>query len=267
MQIIPDSHLDHGLKQDHVDFLMKEFGDRTDFFIETVELPPELSDLQNELYGPRVGDEPVTEDEVHYAVRGDRKGKSRMIAKPSRPTRFMTVIAGPSEGYDGIVLYTAYGGFSAEREPFGAPPEALAASEKFWSEHALASEEESMERPTQVRFVSLLQHSITLRLPDNTDMTVKPSGAVARVVSRVGESRTFTDIPLPVLPPLDVGTIEGLPESEDGVIYLVSGMVAGHEQVVNIREDVMAPATGPDDGAIRKGGHIVAVTQLRAAAW
>ena len=140
MQIIPDSHLDHGLTQDHVDFLMKKFADRTDFFIETVEMPSELSDLQNELYGPRAGDDPVTEDEVHYAVRGDRKGESRRIAKPSRPTRFMTVIAGPEEDVLGLVLYTAYGGVSAEREPFDAPPEALAASEKFWAEHALASE-------------------------------------------------------------------------------------------------------------------------------
>jgi len=140
MKIDPESHLDHGLTQAHIDHMMERFADKTTFFIETFEMPAELPDLMNGLYGPRVGDPPVTEDQVHYKVRGDRKGESRMIAKPPRPTRMMTVIAGPADDVEGIVLYTAYGGVSAERAPFDAPEDEKEKSARFWSEHALASE-------------------------------------------------------------------------------------------------------------------------------
>lgn len=131
-----------------------------------------------------------------------------------------------------------------------------------------------MERPAQAKLYNLTPHKITLRTMRAAqrdgaprDLTIEPSGTIARVVSRVGESKTFTDIPVPVLPPVDPGSIEGLPEPEDGVVYIVSGFVIGHPEIAGIREDVMAPATGPKDNAIRnERGHIVAVTQLRAAA-
>ena len=123
-------------------------------------------------------------------------------------------------------------------------------------------------------FHSLLPHPVTLRTSEAAqdqgvprDLTIEPSGTVARVVTGEQTAHTFTDIPVPVLPPADLGTVEGLPEPKDDVVYLVSGFVIGHPDIRGIREDVMAPATGPNDGAIRnEKGHIVAVTQLREAA-
>ena len=46
----------------------------------------------------------------------------------------MTIVCGPHDGHD-FVLFTAYGGPQAPREPFeDKSPEAR----KFWEEHALA---------------------------------------------------------------------------------------------------------------------------------
>ncbi len=60
-----------------------------------------------------------------------------------------------------------------------------------------------------------------------------------------------------------VGRVEGLPEPQEGTIYIVSGMVLAHCQG---RTDVFGPGTGPKDGAIRnEKGHIIAVTRLIAA--
>jgi hypothetical protein len=84
-----------------------------------------------------MGDEPVDEREVVRIVRNGRPCESRMIERAMRPVRIMTVIIGP----DGM-LYTAFGGPPAEREP-GDPslaedPDALRAAQAFWKLHALA---------------------------------------------------------------------------------------------------------------------------------
>jgi hypothetical protein len=53
--------------------------------------------------------------------------------------------------------------------------------------------------------------------------------------------------------------VEGLPEPEDGVIYITSSLVAGK---LPSRPDVLAPDTGPT--AVRdENGHIVAVNRLQ----
>lgn len=142
MIVLPVSHLDHGLTAAHVAWLERRFVSRTGFFLETVELPAELPPLTCALHGPLVGDPPVPEDEVSYRRRGDRPGASRLCARPSRPTRLLTVIAGP-EGEDPCVLYTAFGGPAAPREPFDpglADGELREASRAFWAEHALSDE-------------------------------------------------------------------------------------------------------------------------------
>lgn len=142
LSITSSSHLDHGLSAAHIAFMLKHFQDRDSFFIETVELPEELSPLQSGLYGPAAGDAPIQDAEVRLGARGDRSYSSRLIDQPTRPTRLLTVIAGAHEGLP-CMLYTAFGGPQAAREP-GDPSlegEELQESERFWAQHALSSME------------------------------------------------------------------------------------------------------------------------------
>lgn len=142
LKICSVSHLDHGLTPEHVTWLLERFKDRSGFFIQTVELPAELGDLDCALYGPAVDDEPIAESDVRYVVRGKRPCASRIVNRPTRKTRKVTVIAGPSDEGE-CTLYTAYGGPMAPREP-GDPTipdfEAIKFSRDFWAAHALAGE-------------------------------------------------------------------------------------------------------------------------------
>jgi hypothetical protein len=139
MKIVSASHVDHGLSQAQVDWLVSRFADRKAFFIESVELPAELGTVPCGLYGPKMGDAPVGEGEVVYQRRGARENESRMVKLPMRPTRTVTVIAGPHEA-EPCVLYTSFGGPLSPKEP-GDPtlkPEEKDAAVAFWREHALA---------------------------------------------------------------------------------------------------------------------------------
>jgi hypothetical protein len=140
--IHPNSHMDHGLTESHVKWLLERFADKTGFFIETVELPDALPSLLSGIHGPAAGDAPVPEDEVHYSRRGDRAGASRLCHRAPRATRLMTVIAGP-RGAEPCSLYTAFGGGLAPREPWDASLRTDAEkseSAAFWSVHALSVE-------------------------------------------------------------------------------------------------------------------------------
>jgi hypothetical protein len=107
--------------------------------------------------------------------------------------------------------------------------------------------------------VNLTPHAIVLRLPDGTDLTIPPSGQVARVAVAPAAPVVVPGIPVPVLPAPVLGEVTGLPSPADGIGFIVSGMVA---QAAS-RPDVFAPATGPGDGAIRNAaGQVVAVTRL-----
>jgi hypothetical protein len=134
-----DSHLDHGLTAAHLAFIVSHFANRTGFFTETVTMPDDLPDLTCGLYGPIMGDPPVT-DNVSFEARGERAYPSRTVALPTRPTRLLTVIAGPHKGAP-CVLYTAHGGPKAPREagdPTLQTPEDVGESIVFWATHALA---------------------------------------------------------------------------------------------------------------------------------
>lgn len=139
--ITPDSHLDHNLTLPQLQHLLQRFKDRDAFFIETLELPAELDLklLRCALVGPLVGDEPVTEDQVKWVERGERKYPSRMVKGVWRPTSQLTVIAGPHEDHS-CILYTAYGGPLAPKEPDDPTlkDSEREASEAFWGTHALA---------------------------------------------------------------------------------------------------------------------------------
>jgi len=125
------------------------------------------------------------------------------------------------------------------------------------------------------KFVNLCPHLLRLRRnaanvaaePDTNDIVVdsvkgfdgKP--APARVSTTPG-GRLADVNGVAAYGPTTFGVVEGLPEPQDGVVYLVSALVAGRPEVAG-RNDVFVPGTGPKDGAVRDGaGQIYAVTRL-----
>lgn len=139
MKIGPKSHLDHGITDAHIRHILDRFANRSGFFAETLIMPRSLASLPCAMHGPIVGEKPVGEDEAFYERRNGRKGLSRMCARRPSQSRKLTVIAGPS-GNDLCVLYTAYGGPLAPREPWDP---SMSESERresvaFWSKHALS---------------------------------------------------------------------------------------------------------------------------------
>src|SRR4029077_18884023 len=76
-------------------YLLERFADRQAFFLETLELPEELGTVPCALWGPVMGDPRILEKDVVYAPRGTRAWTSRLVDRPARPTRLITVIAGP----------------------------------------------------------------------------------------------------------------------------------------------------------------------------
>jgi hypothetical protein len=160
LKILPASHVDHGLSDHDLEWLKDKYRDAESFFIETCTLPgddgwccqlpggppfgPSGSGtrLPCGLHGPAAGDLPVLESDVHYRVRGNRKNASRLVNRPTRPTRQVTVIAGPA-GDEPCVLYTAYGGPEAPREPGDTSIQSwdeVQKSRKFWADHALSDQ-------------------------------------------------------------------------------------------------------------------------------
>jgi hypothetical protein len=99
--------------------------------------------------------------------------------------------------------------------------------------------------------INLTPHAVSLADADgNVIATFPPSGQVARVATTtevVGElmgrpiSRTT------------FGEVTGVPAPAEGVVYLVSTLVAQAAR----RSDVVSPDTGPT--AVRKDGQVVAV--------
>ena len=132
-----DSHVDHHLTADQLGYLLDRFADRDAFFLETIELPEQLGTVPCGLWGPIMGDPPVDEVEVCHAQRGTRAWTSRLVDRPPRPTRKVTVIAGPHDG-SACVLYTAFGGPASPQEPGDPGCKDPGASATFWREHALA---------------------------------------------------------------------------------------------------------------------------------
>jgi len=140
MIITSESHVDHSITPEQLAWIMEKFGDRKAFFIETLTLPKDLGTVPCGLYGPIMGDDPVPFESIRFEARGTRKWPSRLVRAPMRPTRMLSVIAGP-DGDEPCVLYTAFGGPVSPREPGDTSlvgnAEGLAESEAFWAEHAL----------------------------------------------------------------------------------------------------------------------------------
>lgn len=112
--------------------------------------------------------------------------------------------------------------------------------------------------------INLTPHDINVADADgNITKTYPASGDVARCATPVAVNAD----PIDDVPVVDVravpGPVVGLPDPVDGIVYIVSGIVASHPDVVG-RCDVVGPGTGPDDNAVRNDKRqIIAVRRFR----
>jgi hypothetical protein len=110
--------------------------------------------------------------------------------------------------------------------------------------------------------INLTPHAINLVAQDGVETVLAPSGTVARVSSTPGTVEAREGFPCLVASPTLFGAVSGVPDPQDGVVLIVSGMV-GAAMVGSGRLDVMMPGTGPHDGVRRnEAGHITGVTRL-----
>lgn len=117
--------------------------------------------------------------------------------------------------------------------------------------------------------VNLTPHSITIHDGGNA-VTLPPSGTVARVATssiemhRIDAGHGVSA----VLQMTTFGQVVDLPEPKKDTLLIVSGLVlSALREQGSERQDVIAPATGPKDGAIRdEAGCITGVTRFNALA-
>lgn len=111
-----------------------------------------------------------------------------------------------------------------------------------------------------MRFMNLTPHTLTFRNLDG-DVRLEASGIVARVGTTVVPLRTVGGM---LLRAKSLGQVQNLPDPDGETVYVVSGMVLEALRASGSRRgDVVAPATGPNDEAVRDAsGHVIAVTQL-----
>ena len=106
------------------------------------------------------------------------------------------------------------------------------------------------------KIVNLTPHEVALWMGDDSIRKIPPTGKVVRLSQHCEPSGYVDGIPVSIC---REGEPRGLPEPEEGTIFLVSSVVAKKVK----RNDVLSPDTS-DDGAIRDGnGYIVAVKRLQ----
>lgn len=135
MKMHADTHLDHGLTQQQIDYLFGFFEHRAGFFVQTIILPDALGTVPCALHLD------VPESEAHYVHRGERTYESRVCERAPYQTNVVTVVAGPADDNDPTVyLFTAYGGPEAPQEPSDPKCRDVEKSRAFWSKAALSVE-------------------------------------------------------------------------------------------------------------------------------
>lgn len=109
-----------------------------------------------------------------------------------------------------------------------------------------------------VEFVNLTPHDVVIMdSQGNVLKTIPRSGAVARLVS---EEEIIGDIDgIPVVATKYV-SVEGLPDPEPNKVYIVSSLILQALKAKGIeRDDVVAPATGPNWAVRDENGRIIGV--------
>lgn len=112
-----------------------------------------------------------------------------------------------------------------------------------------------------MKFVNLTAHAIRIHKGGKQVAEFLPSGTVARVSQTPSELvNELGGVPIGVAG--EFGEVEGVPSPQDGVGYIVSGLLGARFEGSG-RWDIYVPATGPRDGAIRgNDGQITAVAML-----
>lgn len=121
---------------------------------------------------------------------------------------------------------------------------------------------------TAMRLVNLTPHDLVVFLEEPTGsrlprtVTIPKSGQTVRVASTaevVGEV-DLGDARVPLVE-TKFGALEGLPEPEEGTVYIVSALALQAAKTAG-RTDVIAPDTGPQS-AVRDGdGNILGVRRF-----
>ena len=111
-----------------------------------------------------------------------------------------------------------------------------------------------------MKLVNLTPHTISLYSPNGVD-NIAASGQLARVrytSQTIGELNS-----LPVVRVV-YGDIDGLPAPQNDTAYIVSQVIlTALKDLGSTRTDVFAPATGPNDGAVRnQNNQVMGVTRL-----
>ena len=109
-----------------------------------------------------------------------------------------------------------------------------------------------------MRLVNLTPHPLSVVCPDGQTLQVPPSGTIARVaVTRRPAGQLRVEGASLDVHVVEYGDVEGLPEPEAGVIYVVSALVASRVP----RPDVYAPGELVRDEA----GRVVGCRGLTAS--
>lgn len=105
---------------------------------------------------------------------------------------------------------------------------------------------------TEIAVCNLTPHTVNIVLEDGSVIDYPPFGRVARVSAQTKRVGMVGNIPITVTV---FGEVEGLPDPEEGVIYIVSSLVA---QRVPDRLDVFVPSESVRD----ENGRIIGCRSL-----
>ncbi len=104
-----------------------------------------------------------------------------------------------------------------------------------------------------MKIVNCTPHAIVVRDAVEQDRIFPPSGILVRCAVRSVPCATVDGVPVVRS---EMGDLEGLPEPEQGTVYIVSTPAAQKAAALG-RPDVLSPDTGPT--AIRENGQVKAV--------
>lgn len=142
-------HDDHGITDGQMEFIRNvvvndetiEYDEGTNgFFKREIEITDDsLLPVPCGLYGPAMGDEPVTDDQVFFLKRNDRQWYDRCISAPVRPVAYVQVIGQKNEN-ENFTVFTVFGGPLAPQNPSDPTNKDPKAAAQWWQVHALVSE-------------------------------------------------------------------------------------------------------------------------------